>query len=600
VTWLQQHERFGSFLKWSWFEFRAAALRMRRTVRNWREQSSEPTSNNTLLNEARTWTVVSKSESPLWTAIAANERRLVAGKVQNLRMAVAKLNGRIYAAGEIFSFWSAVGPPNRRRGFAVGRELREGCLVATVGGGLCQLSNALHLAALEAGMEIVERHAHTQAVPGSIAATGRDATVFWNYKDLRFRASHPFVLDVQLSATHLVVQFRTARQTLNHGARDDVSNPTSSVLETAEDCVACRHHACVYHPGIKPGTEHTALLLDAYWSEFDAWLGTQALDTGDIAFLPLDGARRNRPGYAWLARNDSRPVIREHPWLTLRRSLRSRHLQAQGAARQRALIEFDRELAAAYAKSIPVDCQRLVVSLNLLPHLAAKGALGGRHVTVLLNHSPLHLLHRQLDQASALYPQSNTISDYRAEPDLVEREYAALSRADLLLTPHAMVAEFLRTNGFSNVKMLPWSRALKPPLHRPGDAILFPASGLARKGAYEVRAACREMDLPLNVLGSAAEDDGFWKNNRVRFVERGHGLFDNVACVVLPAHVEHQPRLLLSALASDVPVICTAACGLPPNTPGVDVIESGQVDALMACLRRKLTAKDLGSGVATR
>ena len=63
-------------------------------------------------------------------------------------------------------------------GFVAGRELREGCMVSSIGGGLCQLSNALYAAALEAGCEIVERHAHSKVVPGSLAERGLDATVF--------------------------------------------------------------------------------------------------------------------------------------------------------------------------------------------------------------------------------------------------------------------------------------------------------------------------------------------------------------------------------------------------------------------------------------
>ena len=69
----------------------------------------------------------------------------------------------------------------------MGRELREGCLVPSIGGGLCQLSNALYDAALRAGLQVVERHRHTQVVPGSLAESDRDATVFWNYRDLRLR-----------------------------------------------------------------------------------------------------------------------------------------------------------------------------------------------------------------------------------------------------------------------------------------------------------------------------------------------------------------------------------------------------------------------------
>jgi hypothetical protein len=103
------------------------------------------------------------------------------GKVQNLQRAAAEINGAFLQAGKTFSFWKEVGRTSKRRGYAVGRTLQEGCLIPAVGGGLCQLSNAIYDAALQSGCEIVERHAHSQVVPGSTAAEGRDATVTWNY-----------------------------------------------------------------------------------------------------------------------------------------------------------------------------------------------------------------------------------------------------------------------------------------------------------------------------------------------------------------------------------------------------------------------------------
>lgn len=468
-------------------------------------------------------------------------------------------------------------------------------MVATVGGGLCQLSNALHLAALEAGMEITERHAHSKVVPGSIAATGKDATVFWNYKDLRFRASTAFVVHARLSATHLIVRL-CAAPTAHNPSKPD-AGIDAPALEEAEDCVTCQHHGCVYHPGVATGTERTALLLDECWHEFDTWHAAQHLTDRDIALVPLDGVRRKRVAYAWFRQAGPRPEIREHPGLVLQRSWKSRRLKAQGAARQKALLAFDLALARAYARQVPYDCQRLVVSLNLLPHLFASGISGGRHVTVFLNRSPLFLLHRQLDLAASLYPDSATIADFRADESLVEHEYAALARADRLVTPHAWVAEQLRREGFDRVELLPWAAGEQRP-HQPGLTLLFPASGLARKGAYEVRELCRKLDLPLTILGRATEGERFWEGLRVSFAQKGPTLFRDIACVVLPAHVEHQPRVLLSALRSGVPVVCSFNCGVPADTPGVGFVPAGAVDALRSRVET-LLAKSPVNTVAT-
>src|SRR5206468_12891452 len=110
--------------------------------------------------------------------------------------------------GGLFRFWAQVQRPMRRLGFVRGRELREGCVIASVGGGLCQLSNALYDVALTAGCAIVERHAHSRRLPGSMAALGRDATIFWNYVDLRFRPAVDCQLEVTLDRDRLTVALR--------------------------------------------------------------------------------------------------------------------------------------------------------------------------------------------------------------------------------------------------------------------------------------------------------------------------------------------------------------------------------------------------------
>ncbi len=147
--------------------------------------------------------------TPLWTnAGGEKDRALNAGKIQNLRVALRGLDGIEVEAGRTLSFWRQVGRPTRRRGYVAGRELREGCMIATIGGGLCQLSNALYDAGLQAGLEVVERHAHTRIVPGSRAAAGRDATVFWNYLDLRLRGRRPFRIEARLTADDLELTLR--------------------------------------------------------------------------------------------------------------------------------------------------------------------------------------------------------------------------------------------------------------------------------------------------------------------------------------------------------------------------------------------------------
>ncbi len=169
------------------------------------------------------------------------------GKIINLRRAAASLDGLVLPAGATFSFWRQVGPATSTRGFVVGRMLQQGCLVPAVGGGLCQLSNALYDVALQAGCEIIERHGHSRVVPGSDAESGRDATVAWNYVDLRFRSSRPLRLDVRLENGVLEVSLTGRLQ--DGGSAKPVTAMT--LLETplahARSCATCDEVKCFRH-----------------------------------------------------------------------------------------------------------------------------------------------------------------------------------------------------------------------------------------------------------------------------------------------------------------------------------------------------------------
>jgi vancomycin resistance protein VanW len=134
------------------------------------------------------------------------ERNLELGKIQNLRVAAAAIDGIVLQRGEVFSFWLATGPPIRRGGYVVGRELRGGCLIPSIGGGICQLTNALSRVAHAAGMEIIERHSHTAHPDGFFIDDATDATVFWNYVDFRFRSAISVRIGARLTQTTLIVR----------------------------------------------------------------------------------------------------------------------------------------------------------------------------------------------------------------------------------------------------------------------------------------------------------------------------------------------------------------------------------------------------------
>jgi vancomycin resistance protein VanW len=108
--------------------------------------------------------------------------RLEAGKRQNVQLAATAFHGAVLAPDRPLSFWRTLGPATAARGFTWGMELRAGCAIPAVGGGLCLLSNALFALAVPLGWQILERHGHSMALADPHAL---DATVAYPYVDLR-------------------------------------------------------------------------------------------------------------------------------------------------------------------------------------------------------------------------------------------------------------------------------------------------------------------------------------------------------------------------------------------------------------------------------
>jgi len=112
------------------------------------------------------------------------------GKAENLRIAAQRLNRITLPPGRVLSFWRAVGAPTEQNGFRLGRSIRSDAVSADIGGGLCQISGLLYEIGLRAGLQIVERQAHTQDLytdETRFTALGLDATVVWGHKDVRLR-----------------------------------------------------------------------------------------------------------------------------------------------------------------------------------------------------------------------------------------------------------------------------------------------------------------------------------------------------------------------------------------------------------------------------
>lgn len=96
---------------------------------------------------------------------------------KNIEHAFEFINGYELEPGRTFSFNNVVGERTEENGFYPAIEYVYGEHVEGFGGGVCQASTTLYQAAVCAGLQIVDRRPHSDAV--SYAEYGTDATVYW-------------------------------------------------------------------------------------------------------------------------------------------------------------------------------------------------------------------------------------------------------------------------------------------------------------------------------------------------------------------------------------------------------------------------------------
>jgi vancomycin resistance protein YoaR len=114
----------------------------------------------------------------------------IPGRVHNVILASSRATGILIAPGEIFSFNDTVGDISAATGYKTAYVIKNGRTILGDGGGVCQVSTMIFRAALNAGLEIVERKPHSYRVAyyeqGGFKP-GLDATVFSPSVDLKIK-----------------------------------------------------------------------------------------------------------------------------------------------------------------------------------------------------------------------------------------------------------------------------------------------------------------------------------------------------------------------------------------------------------------------------
>jgi vancomycin resistance protein YoaR len=103
------------------------------------------------------------------------------GRIKNLKIASNAVNNTLLAPDEIFSFNALAEPLD----YAETKVIVKGQVDTAEGGGLCQVSSTLYMAANLAGLDVVERYPHYAELP--YIRPGFDATVWFGALDMKFQ-----------------------------------------------------------------------------------------------------------------------------------------------------------------------------------------------------------------------------------------------------------------------------------------------------------------------------------------------------------------------------------------------------------------------------
>lgn len=164
----------------------------------------------------------------------------------NIHRAADLMDNTLVLPGRVFSLNGTVGERTAARGFAAGYVINDGKLEVDYGGGVSQLATTTFNAAFFAGLEILEHHPHSFYI--SRYPEGRESTVAWGVKDVRFRDDSEHGVFVTTSYTDGSVSVRiygTQRYRIEatRGARYGV-RPFRTIYDSRDegaergDCVA--------------------------------------------------------------------------------------------------------------------------------------------------------------------------------------------------------------------------------------------------------------------------------------------------------------------------------------------------------------------------
>ena len=151
------------------------------------------------INEQNTAPTYSPQKTQYDEKVGVFETTLVdkeKNRINNVKLACDSINRTRLEPGQEFSFNETVGERTRERGYKEASILIDGKKERGIGGGICQVSTTVYNAAIDADLEILERHEHSKKVP--YIEKGKDATISGKL-DLKIRNPHDFPVKFEVA-----------------------------------------------------------------------------------------------------------------------------------------------------------------------------------------------------------------------------------------------------------------------------------------------------------------------------------------------------------------------------------------------------------------
>lgn len=158
---------------------------------------------------------------------------------RNIRRAAQQINGVVVRPGETFSLNGATNPRNAAAGYVEAGIIEDGRPATGIGGGVSQMATTLFNAAYFAGMEDIEHHEHSYYI--SRYPAGREATVFGDVLDVKFRNNGPTSVQIQTewtssSITARLVGIKRYEVTSAQSPRSRPTSPRTITIPAGEAC----------------------------------------------------------------------------------------------------------------------------------------------------------------------------------------------------------------------------------------------------------------------------------------------------------------------------------------------------------------------------